>query len=312
MYIGTGDNSRASWQLRRAPEPLMWATDGGMRVPNRKRSRRTWDNGSIEVPVGVPSDGADGEGCGAPGGVATARVLLSLVAVLVLLSLSPSLSFSAPPSRDFGSLALSGRPPAVSGLDNREDVLLANLEEGALELVVPRRGRRQLSNLCRPTTCEYAYLYWGAVTGTRVGAVSVSLPRRGSVFKLNLAYKIKESKPTRSATVRRISAEATRGVARERGKRLAVVRGGDARGIGKGGVFLPVHDQFLGLLLLLLLSAVGRRPEDGQYGRHVVCAAGLSVICGAAPARSLRRTSAADSVRCLGRLRVTPRGPTFY
>jgi hypothetical protein len=78
-------------------------------------------------------------------GIATARVPLSLVAVLVLFSLSPSLSFSASPSRDFPSLALLSRTPAdVLFLENRDDVRLANLGEGALELSVPRRGRRQL------------------------------------------------------------------------------------------------------------------------------------------------------------------------
>lgn len=83
--------------------------------------------------------------------MATARVPLSLVAVLVLLSPSPfsaSLSLSVSPSRDL-SLALSRSPAGVLFVENRDDVLRANLGEGALELSVPGGGRRQLWSRCR-------------------------------------------------------------------------------------------------------------------------------------------------------------------
>ena len=97
------------------------------------------------MPEGVPIDwAAGGEGSvAALAGIATARVPPSLVPVFVLLSLSPfaAWSVSESSSRDLPSLALS-RPPGagVLFLENRDDVRLANLGEGALELSVPSEG----------------------------------------------------------------------------------------------------------------------------------------------------------------------------
>lgn len=155
----------------------------------RKGTGRTWDNGSIEVPVGVPTEGIGGEGCVALAGIVTAREPLSPEAVLVLFSLSPCLSFSVPPSRDPDSLALSRSPDVVSVLENSDEVPRANLEEGALELLVPRGGRRQLQTGVGPQRTN-TRIYWGAgklhehrgrdarASQTATEAIRVSLPRR--------------------------------------------------------------------------------------------------------------------------------------
>lgn len=95
------------------------------------------------MPVGVPVDGAGGEGCAALLGMATARMPLSLVAVLVLFSpsrfsASLSFSFSVSPSRDL-ALARSRCPAGVLFVESRDDVLLPSLGEGAVELSVPGR-----------------------------------------------------------------------------------------------------------------------------------------------------------------------------
>jgi hypothetical protein len=106
---------------------------------------------------------------------------------------------------------------------------------------------------------------------------------RGALYGLNLgtihrAHGMEETRrPTWPATARRIPTHASRGIARKWWKGLATVRGreGGARGIGRGDIFVVVFVEFL-RLLLLLLSPVGRGPEHGQYGRHLVMRCGLS------------------------------------